>query len=894
MVRPPLLTAADAQMMALMPVSTPSSPARERPACMSLVDAAGASGIRSQLGMGRMPSVSQAARARKLRMKSALRRDATLPVNAQGCIEHGKLCREGRACVWKWARGQISGARCLFELEQCMTVINLLKDIRSEVEEEEDALGAEAALWTTGCVRLGGTEQRLKTLRRDLDTKSPDKVLQDAWESVERESGAAADCLEVEEVAAALRRLSERAARRVWDPCAFIRVQVWRELICMQMGGEETGGEEDSDSSPSPGNLRDVDDASVLDWIQMTEEDVRQAAETCSSERLARNAERLLGYAEQVLRMHGRLKKALECWQRFDAYRILGVSRSATLAEVRKAFYRKALIMHPDKGGDKAAFQELQRAYDEIVTERKNAEQAKEAAEESADETAPDSHRTRRPKEQPKDDNAEAGQQASSQQENGDAEQRTADSDDLDDDDLDDVEPEQTQEGASSVGQISRVAKKASAAAARVGERAVDVLRHCYDAMEALEKEPAGLEHGWSGFSCALQVAPGVAEAVGRVAQQVVIMLGLLAGRAFSESMAESTLNTADDSGSEADAKESLEQAVTRASMALTGASASYTTALADASTLSQDQFVDTGAGDCRYIADSLRDSCVSVVDAVKVLAMVALDAAVILADIASHLEAPLLADTESDHGNTANAGEEMPAEGDTTGNLPKEEEARHTQQEEDDDDDEDVHESLRTILEAIHMLRVTNREVLKLQREAQGLAHKDPKAMPQVSVERRQRCFELVTELLDEAALQFHEQLQVVASAKPEEFASALGTCAVQAAVRGFGFLLRSNPELAVPLDARAQALRAAVALDAGAVRVMLQEQVLPRLEVSLQGSLLTAQCQGACMQATMPSPRTIDEDMLAVLESLQSTLLEAVDTLQAGLTSDMAADYS
>lgn len=44
-------------------------------------------------------------------------------------------------------------------------------------------------------------------------------------------------------------------------------------------------------------------------------------------------------------------------------YALLGVSRRAALVDVQAAFRQKALQLHPDKGGNKEAFQKLQDAY---------------------------------------------------------------------------------------------------------------------------------------------------------------------------------------------------------------------------------------------------------------------------------------------------------------------------------------------------------------------------------------------------------------------------------------------------------------------------------------------------------------------------------------------------
>jgi len=46
-----------------------------------------------------------------------------------------------------------------------------------------------------------------------------------------------------------------------------------------------------------------------------------------------------------------------------DLYELMGVPRDAKLTDIRSAYRRKAVQLHPDKGGDAAAFSALQKAY---------------------------------------------------------------------------------------------------------------------------------------------------------------------------------------------------------------------------------------------------------------------------------------------------------------------------------------------------------------------------------------------------------------------------------------------------------------------------------------------------------------------------------------------------
>ncbi len=54
-----------------------------------------------------------------------------------------------------------------------------------------------------------------------------------------------------------------------------------------------------------------------------------------------------------------------------DYYQILGVSRSASSEEIKKAFYKLAHQHHPDKGGDEKKFKEINEAYQILSNKEK-------------------------------------------------------------------------------------------------------------------------------------------------------------------------------------------------------------------------------------------------------------------------------------------------------------------------------------------------------------------------------------------------------------------------------------------------------------------------------------------------------------------------------------------
>jgi DnaJ-class molecular chaperone len=57
-----------------------------------------------------------------------------------------------------------------------------------------------------------------------------------------------------------------------------------------------------------------------------------------------------------------------------DHYQTLGVQRNANPDEIKKAYRKLASQHHPDKGGDKAKFQEIQSAYETLADQQKRSQ----------------------------------------------------------------------------------------------------------------------------------------------------------------------------------------------------------------------------------------------------------------------------------------------------------------------------------------------------------------------------------------------------------------------------------------------------------------------------------------------------------------------------------------
>lgn len=122
----------------------------------------------------------------------------------------------------------------------------------------------------------------------------------------------------------------------------------------------------------------EVDDEWLLGELDRTPQAVYEAAATTPMARLRQENEQLESYLIRLLRLKRSLVALLDAWEKVDYYAILGVSPTAPDKELKNAYRKACLRLHPDKGGDKQQFQQLQDAYARILEERSKRKQAGE------------------------------------------------------------------------------------------------------------------------------------------------------------------------------------------------------------------------------------------------------------------------------------------------------------------------------------------------------------------------------------------------------------------------------------------------------------------------------------------------------------------------------------
>jgi len=758
-------------------------------------------GVLALLGAGKLSTLAGASEARRHRCASCSIQVLAEPQN----VDASELCREGRTCVRAWAAGKLSGLRCMLRLETCSSVVLQLADFPRDKQAGEAVLSGAVLLWSVGCAGLGGGDARLEGLRQELETKIPKDVLQDALEAMQ-------NAQEPQDWDRGLRRLAKKAWCAGSDPCAFLKVQVWREVFRAHLGlQDDDAGHE----------MKLMTDESVLKWFKATNKDIIEAASMGDLQELKNDTALLSEYKPQVVRMVAQLKEALNEWKLFGAYHILGVRPGISAAKLRRAFHKKALRLHPDKGGDKAAFQELRQVYGELLAELEAQEKEEGAdisnAEHDADdfdEAQPENTADPENTEEDmfmyefdcdeKDHEADLMQDAETPQ--FEPEQETCEAEDPPQSEEPEVEPTMQEDGGPPIAEASssesdfedndprvdlnQVATEGRQAADCTQETAAEVLRLCRAAQEAIRT------HHWAEGREQAAAAIAASKLMTEAAMRTVVCTGKVTDASLDH-------NSLMKSGPMKMSRQST-QATGDASVAVQHAAAMCMQAVREA----------TDALAVSHNTENVQevDGLVveqSVEEKESEQAMRICNALQALTGITEHLQLATCDATD--------------AADQVVSDLEAQQQSLSPE----------AVAVINELIETLHTLTCANKELLDLQRAGEALTQRRGRA----SVECRLRAFQILSEMLDEAVMSFTQAMEEALRERGDDM--SIDDLAVGILDKTFGWVLQSSSHLALPMDPRSQILRAAVAVDLAAACELLLVQVVQKIEEVLQEML-------------------------------------------------------
>merc|ERR1719316_830824 len=112
-----------------------------------------------------------------------------------------------------------------------------------------------------------------------------------------------------------------------------------------------------------------IDDKIIREEFKRSPEELQKT--DWNTERLLQFNRAFDDYILRLMRFKSELIDSIAQLHEESAYAILGVEAAALDADIRKAYMQAARDAHPDKGGDKQTFQDINNAYEKIMLQRK-------------------------------------------------------------------------------------------------------------------------------------------------------------------------------------------------------------------------------------------------------------------------------------------------------------------------------------------------------------------------------------------------------------------------------------------------------------------------------------------------------------------------------------------
>jgi len=410
------------------------------------------------------------------------------PEDTGGGYERSELGNEITAEVRRWLIGDTSGPQCSqVVLDRALTVLSNFKLASGcQLEVLGGPLGA----------IIGGYSDA-DWLHAEVFQKQPADAIREAFALLGFKARAEGDWSNfvAEEVSLAYRRLCLRGhPSRGGSPRSYLKLQVAMELVRAFAGeaGPLARGAGDADGYT-------LNDQALSRELKLTTQEAEEEATKLPKEQLEEMNRALDEYILRQMCFKSEIVDEIARLHENSAYALLGVSSDATDTEIKRAYRLVARECHPDKGGDKEEFQELNAAFERIMEQRKAVSGGKWSrnggggdADGSDQEQAhgPDGDQPKakgsraNPKGKNQDHNDEEGTEEASNAKGEDKSDAEADSDGASED-------EYAEEGSNA--QLIEKASKAAEEASRYAKTAAEFAHQAADAAETARK---GREQG--------------------------------------------------------------------------------------------------------------------------------------------------------------------------------------------------------------------------------------------------------------------------------------------------------------------------------------------------------------------------------------------------------------